>query len=366
MTDANAGAELSVNQAEHFGESGNSPPTTGGDGAMCHLPPASSNGATRRPRPHTHELEKLTAKWRAEADQLRALEPRGQAAAFEQAAQDLELAIALGRFGPPATFEGTDTGAGRILATELFDMGYEDLVSVAPPDTYVVTRGTIIPNSRGKTPGRPSDSRWFTYDWDRPHGRDLAHEIDASGANMGLRGRNFPGLNLNTDDPDVTLAVLRIAEDVLGSAPHRMSRATRRLLMYRTDQPFAGRRATVTHKDKTHRVELLADGQQYVRVGRHHGGAGARYGWSRIWRPEELTRITEADAARFFEALEEQLGGAGFSVYVGSVGSLPDSPDATAQATTQAPFFEESGTSPPPDDEATEVSHESGKEGSDA
>ena len=40
-------------------------------------------------------------------------------------------------------------------------------------------------------------------------------------------------------------------------------------------------------------------------------------------------------------------------------------PDATAGPTKQAPFFEESGTSPPPDDESTELADESGKEGSD-
>jgi hypothetical protein len=294
------------------------------------------------------------------------LEPNGQAAALEQAARDLELAIALGKFAPPTTHERVEARCGRVRATELYDMGYEDLVSLVPPDTHVKTKDWIIPDSRGKAPGRLSASRWFTYSWDQPYGRELAEEIDSSGANIGLRARSFPGLNLNADDPDVTLAVLRIAEDVLGAAPHRMSRTTRRLLMYRTDRPFIGRRATVSYKGKSHGVELLGDRQQYALLGRHHGGARARYTWSRLWRPEELTRITEVDAARFFEALEELLGGAGFSVYLSTVRSRAARPDLTAESARQAPFFEESGTSPPTADKAAELSDESGKEGSDA
>ncbi len=100
-------------------------------------------------------------------------------------------------------------------------------------------------------------------------------------------------------------------------------------------------------------------------LGRHHGGARARYTWSRLWRPEELTRITEADLARFFEALEEQLGGAGFSVYLSAVRSRAARPDLTSESASPAPFFTESGTSPPAADKATEPD-ESGKEGSDA
>ena len=332
---------------------------------MSKLPPGRSNRAARPPLASANELRTLTAKWRAEADRLRTLDPNGQAAAFEQAAQDLELAIALKQLAPPKTHESVETRCGRIRATELYDMGYEDLVSLVPPDTYVLATNRIIPDSRGKTPGRLSGSRWFTYSWDNPHGRDLAEAIDASGANIGLRARNFPGLNLNTEDPDVTLAVLRIAEDVLGWAPHRMSRTTRRLLMYRTDQPFRGRRATVTYKGKSHGVEFLGDGQHYVLLGQHHGGARARYTWSRLWRPEELTRITEADADRFFEELKKQLEEREFSVVLGAVRDHYAPPDATAGPTKQAPFFEESGTSPPPDDESTELADESGKEGSD-
>ena len=220
-----------------------------------------------------------------------------------------------------------------IRATELYDFGYQDLVSVVPPHTHVLARHTIIPDSRGKTPGRMSDHRWFAYGWDKLHGRELAEEIDQSGANIGLRAQRFPGLNVNADDPDVTLAVLRIAEDVLGPAPHRMSRTTRRLLMYRTEQPFAGRRAAIIHKGKSHGVELLGDGQHFVLLGRHH--RGARYTWSRLWRPDELTTIAEADANRFFDALEAQLEPAGFSVHVGRVRAPQNLPHREMGSTDQ-------------------------------
>ena len=81
--------------------------------------------------------------------------------------------------------------------------------------------------------------------------------------------------------------------------------------MYRTDEPFiVGRRVTVSYKGKSHGVELLGDGQQYVLLGRHHGehqlgilglpglGAGGRIeADGRVYFPHSLGLLARFKAA---------------------------------------------------------------------
>lgn len=88
----------SANQGEHFRESGNSPP--GLDAGLmgeasdrfrvCSTRLEIVEGAENR----TTSIGTLALRWRAEAERFRSLEANGQAAAFEQAARELELAMA--------------------------------------------------------------------------------------------------------------------------------------------------------------------------------------------------------------------------------------------------------------------------------
>ncbi len=231
----------------------------------------------------------------------------------------------------------------RSVATKLFDLGYKDLVSVIPPDADLSSKSRIDPDSRGKVPGRYGPSGWHGFAWDKPADRALAEEIDQTGANIGLRAERFPGLDIDSEDAKLTKAVLRTAKEILGPAPTRLSREPRRLLMYRTEQPFPKRAVVIQYKGQSHTVELLADGQQYLISGRHP--SGARYRWESFEaNPDNLTQVNEAMVEQFFETLKERLEAKGLEVELtrhgqkrtGPAEAVPDEIPHGARNTTLA------------------------------
>jgi hypothetical protein len=234
--------------------------------------------------------------------------------------------------GPPA--EG--------VATRLYDAGYRDLVSVIPPDVPLSPNSRIDPSQRGKVPGRKGSTGWYGYKWDVDVGRDMAEAIDRSSANLGLRGRRLPALDLDIENADLSKFVTQLAQVELGKAPVRLSREPRRLLMYRTDEPFKKRAAVISYRGQSHTVELLGDGQQYLVRGDHP--SGARYRWKKFYNdPHELTSITEEDVDRFFETLAERLSMKGIEVEVlqpgrkaGGPDPVPDTIEAGARNATLA------------------------------
>lgn len=194
-----------------------------------------------------------------------------------------------------------------MIATRIYNVGFTDLVSVIPPDGEISPNSRINESQRGKVPGLLGTHGWYGYSWDTDDGGSrLARRIDETGANVGLRARRFPGLDIDVEEPDLTMVVAHVAKDVLGFAPHRMSREPRRMLMYRSDEPLKKSRAVITYKGRGHTVELLADGQQYLIHGTHP--SGTKYRWDRFPpKPEALTVITAEDVARFWQALEDKL-----------------------------------------------------------
>lgn len=228
----------------------------------------------------------------------------------------------LDRQGATAARNGSPAG----ITTRLFDAGYTDLVSVMPPDAEISPNSRIDPSQRGKVPGKLGSRGWYGYKWDVDVGRDMAEAIDASGANVGIRGRNFPALDIDVENKALADLVTRLATVELGKAPERFSRPPRRLLMYRTDEPFKKRAAVISYKGESHTVELLGDGQQYLIHGIHP--SGARYRWEGFKNDlEDLTPITERDVDRFFEALAERLAPKGIEVEVIQPGRKAGGPD---------------------------------------
>lgn len=201
------------------------------------------------------------------------------------------------------------------IAQKLYAAGYTDLVSVIPPDGPLSPNSRIAEDQRGKVPGLHGMRGWYGYRWDEPVAPDLPDRIDRSGANIGIRGQRFPGLDLDTEEPDLSIVVTKIAHEILGPAPVRLSREPRRLLMYRTDRPFKKRAAVITYKGRSHTVEMLADGQQYLVHGTHP--SGAQYRWEGFLSdPAKLTAVTEEKVDAFFAVLASRLGEKGISVEV--------------------------------------------------
>lgn len=230
-----------------------------------------------------------------------------------------------------------------MTASKLFEAGYTDLVSVVPPKARLAPTTSLKLDARGKVPGkRRLDGRWVGYPWlkdDPPSPRDIA-EWESWNANIGLRADRFPGLDVDVEDPTLATLVIQEAERMLGPAPRRTSRDPRRLLVYRSDEPFTRMAATIAYRGEDHVVEMLAKGRQYLVAGDHP--SGTKYGWEGepLWEraPEKLSLVTPDMVQEFFEHLRELLQGRAGVVIQGS-GETKDTA-APPQESLEAPSLE--------------------------
>lgn len=201
----------------------------------------------------------------------------------------------------------------KFFAESLYDNGYLDLVSVIPPGAQLVPSSSISHTQLGKVPGRKSPSGlWAGYDW-----RRFAPSVDdvrqwcLDGANIGVRADRFPGVDIDCMDDRIASIVEQAALAKLGPAPVRIGRAPKRLLMYRTTEPFARMRLFIKLADgEQHLVEILGEGQQYLIHGTHPTTLRP-YAWSRDLttqhEEDELTTITREQAVAFLDELEQIL-----------------------------------------------------------
>ena len=165
----------------------------------------------------------------------------------------------------------------------------------------------IMPGS--KVPGRYSQGRWTPYPgWPRHADRATTlHEVEiwASWPDCGIGIATGTTVALDIDVPDATVAhaLTDRAAQHLGATPClRIGQAPKRLLLYRTDTPFAGRKRAP--------LEVLAHGQQFVAYA-VHPGTGQPY----IWPDENpldvpwdaLPVITEAQALTWLDAAHAAL-----------------------------------------------------------
>jgi P4 family phage/plasmid primase-like protien len=229
-----------------------------------------------------------------------------------------------------------------MIASTLFAAGYSDLVSVVPPDAPIAPSSRIDPTQLGKCPGLLGKEGWYGYNF-------LAEEVDKKvavrwdrwGSNIGLRGRNFPGLDIDSEDEVLTQVVMHFARQHLGDAPVRTSRHPRRLMVYRTMAPFARMGLVVARGGKHHLIEWLGDGRQYLVHGRHPSGSD--YGWegSPLWHhaPDSLTLITGEQASAFLDTLASALQAQGLEVE--RVGGGAQKKEAPPQDHLRAPSIDQ-------------------------
>ncbi|MBW6398906.1 bifunctional DNA primase/polymerase [Roseomonas sp. HJA6] len=136
----------------------------------------------------------------------------------------------------------------------------------------------VIPIMPGaKVPGRFSMGEWTPYpDWMRHADRPTKpFEIDIwrrwPGCGVGIACGAVVGLDIDVTDAALAIQLTDLATEMLGETPClRIGQAPKRLLVYRTEMPFAGR--------KRHPLEVLARGQQFV-AHAIHPGTGKPYSW---------------------------------------------------------------------------------------
>ena len=222
--------------------------------------------------------------------------------------------------------------------------GYTNLVSVVPPGAPISPNSRLRPEARGKVPGiKRRDGLWSGYDFlrsDSPSSSDVAEWVK-DGANIGLLAGNFPGLDIDVEDEQLARLIRQEAVKVLGPAPVRLSREPRKLMVYRTSQPFKRIAARIEFKGESHTVEFLGHGRQYLIYGQHPSGSQygfeAGYGLGDI-AAEDLTEITGEDAHAFILHLKELLGDRAFVEVIGT--STISSDNAPPQELLEAPSFE--------------------------
>jgi P4 family phage/plasmid primase-like protien len=195
-----------------------------------------------------------------------------------------------------------------MIAKKLHDAGFTELVSVIPPDGVISANSRIDPSQRGKAPGKKGhDGNWYGYGFTKV--RIAPEIIDGWGANIGIMGDHFPGLDIDVDDPELAMVIAAQAFKQLGTGPLRTSTGSRLLIPYRTDEPFARMALKIMYKGVEHTVEVLGKGRQYVVHGKHP--SGSEYGWEGLplweWNVG-LDTITKEDVDRFFTHLTEALG----------------------------------------------------------
>lgn len=228
---------------------------------------------------------------------------------------------------------------------QLYGAGYTDLVCVAPPGAPIAARSKLNASDLGKRPGKRGDSGWYGYSWvtDQPTQNDIERWAEWD-ANVGLRGTNFPALDIDSTDETLTAVVKKLAKETLGPAPVRVGKAPKTLLVYRTEEPFSRVAVEIERGGETHLVEFLGHGRQYLVYGKHPCGSDYTWEEEKLWDivPADLPVITGADAERFLTVLEEKLTGVGLKVHrVGRASAVHK--DAPEQSTLLAPSIEALG-----------------------
>jgi hypothetical protein len=135
-------------------------------------------------------------------------------------------------------------------------------------------------------------------------------------ANVGLRTRFFPVVDIDVDDPLIAALCEGIVLSSLGAAPVRSRKnSPRRALLYGLagSAPFGKKALDFALPDgSTGKIEFLANGQQVVVSGTHPSGAELE--WSSPPRADALTMISEESRDRVLDRLREELEGAGCTI----------------------------------------------------
>ena len=163
---------------------------------------------------------------------------------------------------------------------------------------------SVIPIMPGtKVPGRFTGGEWSPYpNWTRHCDRPTkGFEVDIwqrwPGCGVGIATGSVVGIDIDILDGELAIQLAALATTMLGDTPClRIGRAPKRLLVYRTETPFAGRKRLP--------LEVLAHGQQFVAYA-IHPGTGQPYEWPEdglLDMPlEKLPAVTEAQVMAWLD-----------------------------------------------------------------
>ena len=143
----------------------------------------------------------------------------------------------------PKAARGRPVGAGTsygAAALRLLDNGYEPL--------------PVVPGTK-----RPALSRWTEVAIDEAAVTRWTHQYPDHG--IGLRTGALVGIDIDVLDPDLAHQIDQLVRSRFGDTLMRVGLWPKRLLLYRTEQPFP--------KMSVRGIEVLGAGQQFVAFGVH-------------------------------------------------------------------------------------------------
>lgn len=157
-------------------------------------------------------------------------------------------------------FTSKNSGPLAYLGSRLIDQGYE-----------------IVPIAVGKK--APGFDNWSKA---RSTKSQLAEWIESGHRNsgVGILTKHTPAVDLDIRDETVALEAEAKAREIFGDAPLRIGMPPKRLLLYRTDEPFRKMRSNryIDEWGELHQIEILCDGQQCVAY-HMHPDTGKPYAW---------------------------------------------------------------------------------------
>lgn len=141
---------------------------------------------------------------------------------------------------------------------------------------------TVVPVKSGQK--RPMIDGWQNLDPTETELRKWA-EREYKNGNIGINTRHTPAVDIDVYDPDLAQEM----EDWLISEFGadiciRVGRAPKRLVVFRTDDPFKKLWTTYTDGTTEHKLEILGAGQQFVAYG-IHPDTHAPYRWTSLDDP---------------------------------------------------------------------------------
>ena len=210
---------------------------------------------------------------------------------------------------------------------KLWVCGYHKLTPIIPPGAEISPRSSLfkraaVPENdpRGKVPGiRHEDGSWSSFSWaSHPTDeRDLARWW-AMGAGIGVRtgaqpdGSFLVAIDADTMDPEFAKTIRAEQERRFGPLPVRIGRAPKALSPLRLSAPMAYTnvqfsRAPHEPGAKRDRVEVLAEGRQFVAAGTHPVTM-LPYRWTTpLVALDQLPIVSPEDVASFMEWLQATL-----------------------------------------------------------
>lgn len=118
------------------------------------------------------------------------------------------------------------------------------------------------------------------------------HEWAKSGyknGNIGINTRFTPAVDIDVYDADAAREMEEWITDHVGETCVRVGRAPKRLMVFRTDDPFRKMSATYTDGQTEHKIEVLGAGQQFVAYG-IHPDTKKPYTWTSLDEPLDTPR----------------------------------------------------------------------------